>query len=115
MSSENGGGKPILCDELEPGDIAIMAITSDNPDIIALFPLVDIYPNVTALYITDNAWNGTHLAKTEATIEVRLHDMCVYIYGECDLYSYSLCLYNARGRRRCRPSLIHPLFLPSKD
>ena len=64
---------PNKCQELEAGDIAIFSVTSDDPDIIALFPLVDIYPEVDALYITDNPWNGTHLLTTESTIQVCRH------------------------------------------
>lgn len=64
---------PNKCQQLEAGDIAIFSVTSDDPDIIALFPLVDVYPEVDALYITDNPWNGTHLLTTESTIQVCRH------------------------------------------
>ena len=67
---------PNECQKLQPGDIAIFLLTSDDPDAVASFPLEFISDKVGSIYITKNAWTGTELAQSEATIEVCV---CVYI------------------------------------
>jgi len=87
---------PNKCEEFEPGDVTIFVMTSgncrrasplrtqelckllttllpfaDDPDALALFPLVDIFPEVESLYVTDNAWNGDEFTTGEGTIQVR--------------------------------------------
>lgn len=44
---------------------------ADDPDYLAFFALVDIFPEVGSLYMTDNAWTGTDFASEEGTLKVR--------------------------------------------
>lgn len=64
---------PNACQELEPGDVVIFLVNSDDPDLVALFALEDITKDVGSLYVTDNAWTGSELATNEGTLEV-----CIY-------------------------------------
>lgn len=52
---------------LAPGDIAIIALQSDDPDQFAFLALVDINPG-TQVAFTDNAWTGSALNTNEGTI-----------------------------------------------
>ena len=63
---------PNKCQELEPGDIVVFLLTSDDPDGLAFFPLVDISPDVQSLYLTDKPWDGEQLVENgdESTLEV---------------------------------------------
>lgn len=63
---------PNKCQELEPGDITIFLLNSDILDTFVFFPLVDIYPEVGSLYVTDNAWTGKEFLKEEGTVQVGL-------------------------------------------
>jgi endonuclease I len=51
---------------LSPGDIAIIAQNTDDPDQFVFTNLVDLSPG-TSITFTDNAWNGTALASNEGT------------------------------------------------
>lgn len=55
------------CARVQPGDLQIWALNAVDPDEIAFFTVATIPASVGTLYLTDNAWNGTHLADTEGT------------------------------------------------
>ena len=52
---------------LNPGDIAFLAIQSDNPDAFAFVTLVNMPPNQKIIF-TDRSWTGTALLSTEDTM-----------------------------------------------
>mmetsp|Transcript_9306 Transcript_9306/g.17755 ORF Transcript_9306/g.17755 Transcript_9306/m.17755 type:complete len:228 (+) Transcript_9306:271-954(+) len=91
---------PNKCEEFEPGDVTIFVMTSDDPDALALFPLVDIFPEVESLYVTDNAWNGDEFTTGEGTIQLEIPDegikaATVFGYGECVDFGDNWTLTNA--------------------
>jgi endonuclease I len=70
---------PNDCSTLKAGDLPVFVLNSDAPDQVVLFPLAEIPASVGSIYITDNAWNGTHLMETEGTVEVSINvNVCVY-------------------------------------
>jgi endonuclease I len=64
---------PNDCSALQAGDVPVFVLNSDAPDQVVLFPLAEIPPSVGSIYITDNAWNGTHFIETEGVVEVRIY------------------------------------------
>lgn len=47
------------CGSIDPGDVPVFLVNTDNPDEVVFLPLADIPPDM-ELFITDQAWNGTH-------------------------------------------------------
>lgn len=74
---------------LVAGDIMVVAVGTDNPDLVGLVSLVDI-PAGTTLFITDNAWTGSSLQSNEGTIQLRvpqnIPNGTVFGYGDGLLY-----------------------------
>jgi endonuclease I len=75
---------------LSPGDIMVVAVHSDDPDLIALVSLVDL-PIFTILYMTDKAWTGVSgFRSNEGTIVLTvpafLSAGTIFGYGEGLLY-----------------------------
>jgi endonuclease I len=74
---------------LGPGEVMIIAIQSDNPDLVALVALADISAGTT-IVITDNAWTGTSFLSNEGTIKLTLPNSIaagtVFGYGEGMLF-----------------------------
>jgi endonuclease I len=58
------------CNELQPGDIFIYVVESDDPDGVGFMALEDI-PAGLELFMTDNAWTGTTFLSTEGVVKVR--------------------------------------------
>ena len=56
---------------LEAGDVMVVGVHSDNPDLVALVALTDIAAG-TRLSITDNAWTGTEFRSNEGTLVLRV-------------------------------------------
>jgi len=56
---------------LEPGDIAVFSVNSDNEDSIVFYPLSDIPGSVETLYMTNMPWTGEKFLKGpgEGTVE----------------------------------------------
>mmetsp|Transcript_12040 Transcript_12040/g.17649 ORF Transcript_12040/g.17649 Transcript_12040/m.17649 type:complete len:313 (+) Transcript_12040:834-1772(+) len=50
-------GGPTCCADLSPGAVQFVAVTSDNPDMIAMVALENL-PEGMDLYLTDKAWMG---------------------------------------------------------
>lgn len=59
----------VACNDLEPGDLPIFLMNSNDPDQVVFVPLVDIPQGVGVLYLTDNAWNGTAFIANEGTMK----------------------------------------------
>jgi endonuclease I len=58
------------CNELQPGDVFIYVVESDDPDGVGFMALEDI-PAGLDLFMTDNAWTGTTFLSTEGVVKVR--------------------------------------------
>ena len=61
------------CGLFEAGDAPVFMLNTDAPDEVVFFPLFDVPENM-ELFITDRAWNGTHLVENvenEGTLVVR--------------------------------------------
>lgn len=58
-----------FCNDWSAGDVMVIAVNSDNPDIVALVALSDLSGG-TDLYMTDNAWTGTSFRSNEGTVKV---------------------------------------------
>lgn len=52
---------------LERGDIIPIAMNSNNPDSIIFLPLVDL-PQLSTIYVTDNAWTGNAFYENEGRV-----------------------------------------------
>ena len=61
---------PNACDFLQPGDLYITLVNTQQPQNIAISTLIDLLP-YTTLLLTDNAWNGIDFQNTEGTYQVR--------------------------------------------
>ena len=70
QATKHNGIGATSCTDLSPGDIQVVGINSDNPDIVILLTLEDL-PGGMAIYMTDNAWTGEEFQDTEGTIQVR--------------------------------------------
>ncbi|MGK3761322.1 MAG: endonuclease I [Bacillariaceae sp.] len=74
------------------GDVMIIAVYSDNPDLVALVTLVDL-PSGLTIHMTDNAYNGNSFASNEGTTSLTLPNKVlagtVFGYGEGLLYGSS--------------------------
>lgn len=70
---------------LRPGDVMVVALHADNPDVVALVALADL-PQGTKIYITDNAWTGSSFLDNEGTLSLtlgsRLPSGTVFGYGD---------------------------------
>uniref|UniRef100_A0A7S4RXK8 Endonuclease I n=1 Tax=Ditylum brightwellii TaxID=49249 RepID=A0A7S4RXK8_9STRA len=83
---------PLLagCNGLDAGDIMIILVNSDNPDVVALAALSDI-PEGIDLYMTDNAWTGSSFRTNEGTKKLTVPSGgisagTIFGYGDTDLY-----------------------------
>jgi hypothetical protein len=70
------------CARVQTGDLQIWALNAVEPDEIAFFTVATIPASVGTLYLTDNAWNGTHLVDAEGTRTVRVFCCCVHTVNE---------------------------------
>ena len=59
------------CGTLEPGDVMVVAMSSDDPDAIVMVAL-EALPQGLILYVTDNAWTGSAFATNEGVIRLRV-------------------------------------------
>lgn len=63
---------PNECSALNPGDLPIWIMNSDDPDTVVIYPLAIVAPGVESLYITNRPYDGKKLLDNgEGTIEVR--------------------------------------------
>lgn len=63
--------EPSSCEELSPGDLQMVAVMSDNPDLVAMVALEAI-PEGVDLYLTDKAWMGTKFRSYEGIQKVKV-------------------------------------------
>ena len=56
---------------LQPGDVMVVAMQSDNPDKVALVALHDLSAGI-KIHLSDNAWNGDSFFNNEGTISLTL-------------------------------------------
>lgn len=56
---------------LSPGDVMVVALHADNPDVVALVALTDL-DQATTVYITDNAWTGSSFLQNEGTLSLTM-------------------------------------------
>lgn len=66
-SSENATAAQVL----KPGDVMVVALHSDDPDLVALVAMTNISAG-TELHISDNAWDGYSFYTNEGTISLTL-------------------------------------------
>ena len=73
VPEDNGAATQLegSCNGLSTGDVAVIAVGSDNPDVVALVALTDIKEG-TDIYVTDNAWVGSKLRTNEGTIKLHV-------------------------------------------
>jgi len=73
---------------LAPGDVMVVGVQSDNPDLVALLALADISAG-TWIHVTDNAWNGSAFRTNEGTVSLRvpatIQQGTVFGYGSSNL------------------------------
>jgi endonuclease I len=74
---------------LSPGDVMVVAVNSDDPDLVALVALEEIRKGV-KIYVTDNAWTGTAFRTNEGTLKLTvpktIQKGTVFGYGPDLLY-----------------------------
>lgn len=58
-----------ICDQLDPGDVFIYVVASDNPDGIGFLALEDLVSPL-KLFMTDNPWLGTRFGSSEGTVSL---------------------------------------------
>lgn len=66
-------GAALTCDDLSPGDVQVVSLSSDNPDSVVLVALDDL-PRGLQLFLTDNAWTGSDFLSNEGTLEVKFQN-----------------------------------------
>lgn len=64
-SSSAGGASQ--CSDLDPADVMVVGMNSDDPERVALVTLKDLGEGLT-LFMTDNAWTGSSFRTNEGTI-----------------------------------------------
>lgn len=65
---------PNECGNIRRGDVPVFLVNTDDPDEVVFLPLIEIPANM-ELFITDQAWNGTHLLEgfeNEGTLVVSI-------------------------------------------
>uniref|UniRef100_A0A7S4ABY4 Endonuclease I n=1 Tax=Pseudo-nitzschia australis TaxID=44445 RepID=A0A7S4ABY4_9STRA len=74
------------------GDVMVVGVHSDNPDLVALVTLVDL-PAGLVVHLTDRAYNGDSFSSSEGTMSLTLPETIragtVFGYGEELLYGSS--------------------------
>lgn len=94
MDNNTGIAPPGMCGGLNAGDVAVITVNSDNPDIVALVALSDL-PAGTPLYMTDNAWTGTAFLSNEGILRVSRHLFsCRAVPVGCFSFVYRTCSLN---------------------
>ena len=58
-----------ICDQLDPGDVFIYVVASDDPDGIGFLALEDLVSPL-KLYMTDNPWTGLDFGTSEGTVSL---------------------------------------------
>lgn len=58
------------CESVNPGDLYIFMVNSDDPDQVAIFLMTELQAGF-EIYMTDNPWNGSGFEDTEGTVMVR--------------------------------------------
>ena len=90
------------CDTYSPGDVMMVAVSSDNPESIALVALENLEEGL-ELFLTDNAWTGTSFRTNEGSISFRVPSEgitagTVFGYGAAENLLYSGDWESAGGR-----------------
>ncbi|KAG7338161.1 ribonuclease [Nitzschia inconspicua] len=71
--------------DLQAGDIMIVAIQSDDPDMVAMVALTNLSAGIT-IHISDNAWDGISFYTNEGTISLTLPHLVsagtIFGYGD---------------------------------
>jgi len=91
---------PVGCNGLGSGDVMVILVNSDNPDVVAFVALSDISEGID-LYMTDNAWTGSNFRTNEGTKKLivpsgGISAGTIFGYGHTDLY-YGNDWVNAGG------------------
>ena len=60
---------PVGCNSLGSGDVMVILVNSDDPDVVAFVALSEISEGID-LYMTDNAWTGSTFRMNEGTKKV---------------------------------------------
>mmetsp|Transcript_18905 Transcript_18905/g.38826 ORF Transcript_18905/g.38826 Transcript_18905/m.38826 type:complete len:538 (+) Transcript_18905:115-1728(+) len=75
-----------------PGDVLVVGVHSDNPDLLALVALVDL-PAGFRVHVTDNAYNGNSFASNEGTTTLTIPETLkagtIFGYGDGVLHGSS--------------------------
>jgi len=66
---------PNECTSIQPGDIQIILLNSQDPDQIVWYCLNVIPAGVDYIYATDDAWNGTDFVDLEGTIKIKVPEV----------------------------------------
>jgi endonuclease I len=69
--------EPNECEMVDPGELYIFFMNSDNPDNLSIFVFVDL-PEGLELYLTDDAWNGLEFQTDEGLHKVRRYCCCCH-------------------------------------
>lgn len=67
--SDTGNNNQNECQGLQAGDLFVTAFNTDNPDEVSLVAINDL-PAGATIFMTDNAWTGTHFKSNEGTVKV---------------------------------------------
>lgn len=82
------------------GDVMVVGVHTDNPDMVALVTFVDL-PAGLVIHVTDNAYDGHSFASNEGTISLTLPETIaagtIFGYGEGLLYGSSWTSEMDRG------------------
>jgi endonuclease I len=107
---------PNDCETINPGELYIFFMNSDNPDNLSIFVFVDL-PEDLELYVTDDAWNGLDFQTQEGAYKVRAYCMNrrVVYYIVIALVLLALLLVDSCPFHQTTPisHTVSPLFLYS--
>jgi hypothetical protein len=85
--------EPNECEMINPGELYIFFMNSDNPDNLAIFVFVNL-PEGLELYLTDDAWTGSEFQTQEGAYKVRTVIVVCYCCCCCILLLlYCIALY----------------------
>ena len=71
VSPPSSSGGASQCSDLDPADVMVVGMNSDDPERVALVTLKDLGEGLT-LFMTDNAWTGSSFRTNEGTISFRV-------------------------------------------